>query len=246
MGAQYGPQNLWFLFNHIYDSESGIRIQSTSDLGMGTDIFIVGNVIHDISDSGSATPDNAQGGGAIVLRDLVNHYVVNNTLWNYQAGITTIASGAMRIRGNILGGRRSPLGRDVFIERPGTAANSILQNNLFDPSSVRIQWGDFTVHTSLSAFANATGKGQSCVQANPKFVDVGAKNFQLTAGSPAINTGLVDEVYDMFQARYGIDIRKDIQGIARPQGAACDLGAYEYSSQVALQPPLGPSLLKVR
>jgi hypothetical protein len=117
---------------------------------------------------------------------------------------------------------------------------------MFDPASVRIQWGDATVYTSLDDFAKATGKGQSCVQAYPKFVDASGKNFQLTAASPAINAGAVDEVYTIFQARYGIDIRKDLQGTSRPQGAACDIGAYEYASQVALQPPLGPSLLKVR
>jgi len=35
-------------------------------------------------------------------------------------------------------------------------------------------------------------------------------------------------VFDRFQELYRIDIRKDIEGRARPQGAEWDIGAYEY------------------
>lgn len=246
MGGQYGPSFVWFLFNHIYDSESGIRIQSTSGLGSGTDVFVIGNVIHDITDTWPPSPDNAHGAGAIVFRDLTNHYVVNNTLWNYQAGINVPTFGSVYIAGNILGGRNAAKGRDIFVERNTTAANSVLRNNVFDPSSVRIQWGDDTVYTTLSAFSSATGKGQGSVEANPQFVDAAGKNFQLRATSPAINAGVAEEVYNIFLNRYGLDIRKDVAGTARPQSSAFDIGAYEYVSQVALQPPVPPTVLKVR
>ena len=111
---------------------------------------------------------------------------------------------------------------------------------------MRIQWGSGTVHTSLAAFSNATGKGQGSVQADPQFVDVAGKNFQLRAASPAVNAGIVDDVYSTFLNRYGIDIRKDLVGTPRPQGASFDIGAYEYTSQIALQPPNPPTLLQVR
>ena len=90
------------------------------------------------------------------------------------------------------------------------------------------------------------GQGQASVQANVNFVDAAGKNFQPTAGSPAINAGVTDSVYMTFLARYGIDISKDPQGTLRPQGSAFDIGAYEYTSQVALQLSTAPSLLKVR
>ena len=128
MGGQYGPSFTWFIFNHLYDCESGIRIESTSDLGSGTDVFIIGNVIHDITDTpGKSQPDNPHNGGAIVFRSLHNRHVINNTLWNYQAGIMSPTSfGFVNIENNILGGRNSPLGRDIYLEFESLANASVL------------------------------------------------------------------------------------------------------------------------
>src|SRR5262249_38370057 len=155
--------------------------------------FVIGNLIHDITDSpGNSAPDNPHWNGAIVFRALLNHYVVNNTLWNYQAGIMSPSDGFLHIEGNILGGRNNPQGRDIFIEDGTVANNSLLANNLFDPTSVRIEWGDQTVYSSLASFISAKGKGQGSIQADPQFVDVANKNFQLRAASPAINAGLAD------------------------------------------------------
>lgn len=246
MGGQYGPVSVWFIFNHIYNSESGIRIEGTSDLGSGTDVFIVGNVIHNITDSSTPDPGNPHASGAIVFRGLVKHYIVNNTLWNYQAGIMSPTGGFLHIEGNILGGRNNPQGRDIYIEDSTSANTSVLSHNILDPASVRIQWGGQTVYQSLASFINATGKGQGSIQADPQFVDVTNRNFQLRAASPAVNTALSDAVYATFLNRYGLDIRKDFLGAVRPQATAFDIGAYEYASQVVLQPPVAPGNLELR
>jgi hypothetical protein len=52
---------------------------------------------------------------------------------------------------------------------------------------------------------------------NPLFVDPLAANFHLQAGSPAIDAGTMIALVAM-----------DFDGIPRPQGAAYDIGAYEY------------------
>jgi Right handed beta helix region len=242
ISSQYGTDHIWILYNHIYNAESGIRVESTSGLGTGTKVFVIGNVIHDITDSpGRADPNNAHWSGAIVLRALLEHYVLNNTLWNYQAGIMIAADGGARIENNIFGARNASLGRDVYIDLKDVANATTIRNNLFDPKSVRIQWGDSTVFT----FASATGKGPGGIQADPQFVNVAEKNFQLTSSSPAINAGILADVYATFLNRYGIDISKDAQGVPRPQGGAFDIGAYEYSSTVVAQPPLTPTNLQV-
>jgi hypothetical protein len=54
---------------------------------------------------------------------------------------------------------------------------------------------------------------------NPKFVSPTAGNFHLQSDSPAINTGTTIP-----------NVTDDFDGIARPQGAGYDIGAYEYSS----------------
>jgi hypothetical protein len=38
---------------------------------------------------------------------------------------------------------------------------------------------------------------------------------------------MLSSVYATFQAKYGIDISKDRDGVSRPQGGAWDIGAYE-------------------
>ncbi|GEM_PF-4037173 len=62
----------------------------------------------------------------------------------------------------------------------------------------------------------------SKVGANPLFVNAAAQDFRLQAGSPAINAGTMESV----QAGY----TTDYADTPVPQGAAVDIGAYEYSN----------------
>ena len=64
----------------------------------------------------------------------------------------------------------------------------------------------------------------SSVNADPKFVDIANNNFQLQAGSPAVDAGAND------------GISRDIVQTPRPQGVAYDIGAYEFTG-AATQPP---------
>lgn len=83
---------------------------------------------------------------------------------------------------------------------------------------------------TLSGFSETGGVNGG----DPKFVDVGARNFRLQAGSPAIDrgTGVVGTA-------------RDFAGTARPQGSTLDIGAFEYGSSAAT-PPAAPTNLTVR
>ncbi|WP_170110630.1 choice-of-anchor Q domain-containing protein [Flavilitoribacter nigricans] len=65
------------------------------------------------------------------------------------------------------------------------------------------------------------------------FADPGGQDFQLKAGSPAIDRGT-----DAVQSVVAIDL----SGNARPQGAAFDIGAYEFPATVGTQHPLAGHL----
>jgi len=230
LGGQYAPSYVWFLYNHIYDSESGIRLESDSGLGTGTDTFYVGNLIHDISDSIPPRPDNPHASGGIVLRGGKNRWVVNNTLYNYQAGIMSPDNSAfVHIENNILASRTNAQARDIFLQVASLASMSNMRNNIV-PTSPRIQWGGGTTYTSLGSFQAATGKGQGSLSTVPEFVNVAAQDFRLTASSAAVDRGIASAVYQAFFDRYGLKIAVDIVGAPRPQGAAYDIGAYEFNS----------------
>jgi hypothetical protein len=152
---------------------------------------------------------------------------VNNTIWNYSAGIYTPGSGYIHVENNILGGRTDSQGRDIFVENSVTASASNMNNNVVYSSPVRIQWGGEPIY-DLSGFKFATGKGQYCTNSNPQFVNQTMGDYHLKLGSPCIETGIMKDVYSIFFNRYGIDISKDIEGVPRPQGSNWDIGAYEF------------------
>jgi len=66
------------------------------------------------------------------------------------------------------------------------------------------------------ATAGTPGVGTNSVVGNPLFVNTTTKDFHLQAGSPCIDKG----VY--------VNVTKDFDGINIPQGAAPDIGAYEF------------------
>jgi hypothetical protein len=71
---------------------------------------------------------------------------------------------------------------------------------------------------------------------NPDFNDKGSNDYSLKSTSQAVDAGL---------NLSGENVQYDIEGKARPQGNAFDLGAYEYGSMVLPGNPDPPSNLRV-
>ena len=129
MGYQYGTDQIWFLFNHIHDADSGIALASDSDLGIGTQAYVIGNVIHNIHHSGSYNPDTPWSSTGIMVAGGVNRHIINNTIYDVDAGINVAASnGTLEIADNIIANVTVPASNHVFIENSGLAANSAFQD----------------------------------------------------------------------------------------------------------------------
>jgi hypothetical protein len=87
--------------------------------------------------------------------------------------------------------------------------NILIENNIFSQNTVAEQ----LLAGSESQFTLV----QNLVSGNPKYVNVALGDFHLLAGSPAIDMGLSINAPT-----------NDFDGVARPQGAGFDVGAYEF------------------
>lgn len=68
--------------------------------------------------------------------------------------------------------------------------------------------------------------GPHNLSGDPLFVDPAAGDYHLAAGSPAVDAGT------------NVGVTTDLDGVARPQGAGFDIGAYEYVSRFLVYLPL--------
>jgi len=236
LGYQYAPERVWFLFNHVYNCSYGIFAGSDSGMGSGQNIYVIGNLFHDIRHPvpgvyhKSYNPNNSWHNAAIMLAGGTNRYIINNTIWGTDAGILCPGGkGKLEIANNIIGGRFEPLGRDIFLGKRSLADESLMHDNILYSSSVRIQWGSSTIY-DLAGFKSATKKGQHSASVNPMFVNLSKKDFSLQPTSPAINVAGTHPVYSTFKSVYGIDIAKDVVGTPRPQAGKWDIGAYEFTT----------------
>ena len=102
----------------------------------------------------------------------------------------------------------------------GTAVNNVVYGNptTAGASDTYVSAGTFKtnlVTQTLSVFAAGDGN----VAANPLFRDAAHQDYTLKFGSPAIDA-----------ANPNAAVKADLAGTVRPQGAASDLGCYEFAS----------------
>lgn len=265
VGAQYGPRNFWVLFNTIHDCPTGIRIEGGIGEVTGpitdTDIYIIGNLIYDIHSDPAVTPnpdwrtsDGNQGSGTgIHLRGGKDHYVINNTIHDFDSGIISPLIAHNRIiEGNILSKRNSAVpGVDIFLYQNPAGKNKIA-NNLIEGVAGKIYVEqDGKLHTTIAALNAA--KGPDNILAAPTYVDAARTNFALSKGSRGIDVfgQTANIVYPLFNRMYSRNIAFDRIGTARPQNGNWDLGAFEYTDKVNQQdppvalPPVSPGSLGV-
>src|ERR1700722_18424326 len=91
-------------------------------------------------------------------------------------------------------------------------------------------WGG-TAYSSQQSLTAATGQEANGLFVDPKFANAGAGNFQLTAGSPAIDSAdstVSGEQTTDILGNPRVDDPATANSKANPQGSFYDRGAYEY------------------
>ncbi len=219
MGAQYAPDWVWFLFNHVHDCEYGVT--QMSDNGESTHTFVIGNLIENIHHTQPSDPTDAWGPSAIMMSGGYERHVVHNTIANVDSGVN-IASpvGSLDAADNIITGITEPAASHLLLDFGSLAANTTFHHNLLfgDP---RIDYGVGQVHVNSALLGIARN-----VVADPQFIDPQHGNFHIPLTSPAAGAGELNAAYATFQQRYGLPIAVDFDNRVRPQTATADIGAY--------------------
>ncbi len=221
----------WLLYNEIFQSHRGIRINDGEFHTVG---YVVGNVFHDIEDV------------AIYTRRGSSLHVFNNVLYGVGAGFVDGSYGAQdssdfHIFNNIIAWVSQ--GPHIEVSDHGTnAADSESHHNLLyqGGGQIRIGWGGVE-YADLAAFTAGTGQGTGSLEADPKLVDPAHQDFRLAADSPAIDAGAGLRSYvGLYYSLYGVDIGLDGARAARIQGSAPDMGAFEMEGVRAGGPNAAP------
>jgi len=190
------------------------------------DSVIRNNVLYDNHASGISLYriDAAQGGK--------NNLIVNNTVivaadgrWalNIQDGST-----GNRVFNNVLYSSQSFRGAVTI--SPDSLSGFVSDHNAVED---RFTTDDGNTVLTLAQWQAATGQdAHSVVVAAPDalFVGPATGDFRLLAGSVAVDAGTLTQAPPF-----------DIAGVARPQGGAVDIGAYEYFSGTPTPPSPTPS-----
>jgi len=189
IGSDGAPTRVWILFNTMYDCRRGIRIEEIDDL------WIIGNVFYDIP-----------GAAIIPEKKGTRTYVLNNTLYNVETGI-------------------SDPWRENF--------SLFIHNNIFaHVSNSSIKLGSSILNKSEishNLFWKASVHGENSINLDPLFQDSSQRIFRLQETSPAIDDGISwGGVINDYNTLYGLDIGFDMDGEIRPQGSEWDMGAFEY------------------
>jgi hypothetical protein len=253
VGFQYAKQNLWIIYNELFDSAFGIRQSDTPVTNEAPNIYMIGNLIYNINPTKGKEhnpSDPWNHGTAIALwAGHANRFVINNTIHNVHDGVTAIYSGPIEMSGNIISQKKDhPDSYFFHFSHPARKEQVWIDHNLFlDDSTERYfgQWPDIRPRMDSLAQLKEIGQCEGCFadigeQSRQHFqrptIDPETRDFHLTADSTAVHGAVRHSAYDTFFDRYGLDIYVDFDGYPRPAERP-SIGAFELHETTAPRPP---------
>jgi Right handed beta helix region len=193
-------------------------------------IYIVGR---DITLDGGSYYNNS-GHGVHVFKtgvaDATNNALVKNirAYGNGSYGIGLYCGSNLRAYNNLVYGNGITIGSGGIAVRYDAIDVKIYNNTIYNNigRGIFITSGGATIKNNIiyhNSGGSVVDQGTSpsvlsCnLTTDPWFINAAASDFALSANSPAIKAGITIE-----------EVTRDFLGILRPEGASCDVGAFEY------------------
>ena len=245
--------NIWILFNEIYDVGSAAinfyeRIAGTQP----TEHYAIGNLAYNVHTSGGS-------GACFQSAAMESMYWINNSCYNSDRGTEFTGSyenepydnswlsttQKLVVVNNIFGdiNSESQTGYSMQLYADtASLARSVIKNNIFYNGGVDTTYkvgvpdgvGSTTYDNYADFCTDYPGFCTGSLEDNPDHINP-PSNFKLQSDSPAIDAGdntIRQAAEATFFARYGISIAVDYDGNGAPIGVY-DMGAYEYDVAMA-------------
>lgn len=265
MGAQYVPDGLWIINNHIEGAEYGIRIASTTATDFDQNIYIIGNVIHNISEKsevGYVGSSNNWQSSAIHLVGGTEIWIYNNLIFNSPNGVVSSSQNlSLHIKNNIifdLTNSQEPgkYGRSIWSEFVSKLGGTIeLTNNYFDDHMFIEQAGrSYLSINEIESQGGINNYSQAQFLSNTELDNIISSNsvsgYNLTEitdrGSDV--TAITKTLYSTIFNNVSKKLDTDILGEQRIQGIKIDIGPFETEGATYYEPssaPASPTILDI-
>jgi parallel beta-helix repeat protein len=216
-----------------------------------SNLIVEGNVVTDSQERSGLILGGTEGVtvDGVILR---NNLIAGNNHVGILVGTDGATVSNVKILNNTFYQNGAQSGVSLYVNEGGTLSSVSIKNNIFEDSpnsncqsdcdrfpqahiSAPAGIDNLVVKNNLYYPADLPLSGVSDpepIYGDPLFVDPAQNDFHLQANSPAIDEGL---------ALANVPTDKD--GVQRPQGAAWDIGAYEYTQEGDTVPPTVPTEL---
>ena len=206
---------------YVFDS-----VIANNHAANGGGVFIFHDAYVNVSNSFiTGNHADGSGGGIEVTSAYGSSSVSNSVIDQNTAGVSgggihvNAYNSYLTIQSTTVAGNTAPVGAGIShasANAPFRSVNSIIWGNSTLPD---IQY-PASVSFTTSDVEGGIQPGTGNISADPLFASAAGRNYQLFAGSPAIDTG---------SAVGGTDLL----GVPRPKGAGDDIGAYEWTESIA-------------
>lgn len=215
-----GGKNIVIERNKSYKNDIGVELASEHYGKSTSGITLRNNLIYANSYTGIAIGGYDTERGSTVDSKIVNNTLVQNDTIGYEGGQILLQYDTKNniIKNNILVASSSNIMiQNQYTKNSGNVVNYNLYYGAGGANGSKWTWKDST-YKSFAAYKKATKNDANSIFANPLFVNAAARDYRLSASSPAVNKG------EKLAAIIGVT---DLAGKARALGASVDIGAYE-------------------